>query len=61
MYIGDFVKIEFDITDPIGKQGQIGKIIKIHLIDEEEAEVSALFDDKQVGIYQSNCIILLKR
>ncbi|AWL78649.1 hypothetical protein DKB58_06675 [Capnocytophaga canimorsus] len=60
MNIGDFVKVAFEITDPLNKQGQIGQIIRIKAIDEDEAEVSVLFPEGVTGVYYDNCLIVLK-
>lgn len=60
MEIGNKVKIEFGINDPLNRQGQVGQIIKIKEIDEDEAEVSVLFPDGIVGKYFNNCLIVIR-
>lgn len=59
MNIGDFVKVEFEITDPLNRQGQVGRVIRIKP-DGYEAEVSVLFPDGVTGVYYDNCLIVLK-
>lgn len=60
MNIGDFVKVSFEITDPLSRQGQIGKVIRIKEVGEDEAEVSVLFSDGVTGVYYDNCLIVIK-
>lgn len=59
MNIGDFVKVDFRISDPKNKQGQVGQVIKIKEIDEDNTEVVVLFVDDTTGIYDSKCLIKL--
>jgi hypothetical protein len=51
--INKTVKIENFLTfDPINKQGQQGKVISVNEIDEENADVTILFEDGSRGVYQ---------
>lgn len=61
MEIDNIVKVEFEISDPLNRQGQIGKVINIKEIDEEESEISVLFSDGITGVYFNNCLIPLKK
>lgn len=60
MNIGDFVKIEFGISDRLNRQGQFGKVVKIKEIDDDELEVWVLFSDGETGKYFENCLIKIK-
>jgi hypothetical protein len=47
------VKIDNFLTfDPLNKQGENGKVIKVNEIDEENADVTILFEDGSKGMYQ---------
>lgn len=59
MEIGNIVKVEFGITDPLERQGQIGKVIRITETD-EDTEVSVLFSDGITGRYFENCLVKIK-
>lgn len=50
---GKKVKIDnFLTSDPLKKQGQPGTIIKVKIIDEENADVTIKFEDGISGVYQ---------
>jgi len=47
------VKIDnFLTTDPFEKRGEIGTIVGISEIDEENADITIQFEDGVVGMYQ---------
>lgn len=47
------VKIDrFLTTDPYNKRGATGTVISVQEIDEENADVTILFEDQSTGIYQ---------
>lgn len=60
MEIGNIVKVEFDITDPLERQGQIGKVIKIRETEDYDVEISVLFSDGITGVYFENCLTIIK-
>lgn len=47
------VKVNPFLTyDPFNKSGEIGTVIKVNIIDEENADVTILFNDGNIGNYQ---------
>lgn len=60
MKTGDFVKVMYGITDPKNKQGEVGRIFKIKVIDDCTTRVWVVFQDEQMGIYDQECLILEK-
>lgn len=47
------VKIDnFLTSDPFNKRGQIGTVINVLEIDEDNADVSIQFEDGSTGLYQ---------
>lgn len=51
--IGKKVKIDqFLTTDPFNKRGENGIVTDIKIIDEESADVTIVFEDGVVGLYE---------
>lgn len=50
---------QFLTTDPFNKRGEIGIVTKIKIIDEENADVTIMFEDGVVGLYQHGTFEIL--
>lgn len=60
MEIGNIVKVEFGVKDPLEKQGQVGKVIEIKETEDSELEVSVVFSDGETGVYFEDCLTIIK-
>lgn len=56
MKTGDLVKVMYGITDPKNKQGEVGEVIKMEVLDEDNILVWIRFEDEVEGVYDINCL-----
>lgn len=42
----------FLTTDPFNKRGEVGTVTNLKIIDEETADVTIIFEDGVVGLYE---------